>query len=83
MTKYCFNVRDFTKRGYEACFGIKLGNQDNGVPPFWAIFLFQLAWVLDFCLRVKCWEIQNIFDIEPRLDPATPPAFLNRTPLNS
>jgi len=29
MAKYCFNVRDFTKRAYEAYFGIKLGDQDK------------------------------------------------------
>ena len=48
-------------------------------PPFWVIFYFQLAWVFDFCLRMKYWEMQNFFEIEPRLDPASS-AFLNRTP---
>ena len=29
MAKYRLNVRDFTKRAYEAYFGMKLGNQDK------------------------------------------------------
>ena len=29
MAKYRFNVRNFTKRAYEAYFGIKLGDQDK------------------------------------------------------
>ena len=33
MTKYRFNVRDFTKRAYEAYFGIKLGDQDKSQAP--------------------------------------------------
>ena len=33
MAKYRFNVRDFTKRAYEAYFGMKLGDQDK----FWAL----------------------------------------------
>ena len=33
MTKYCFNVRDFTKRAYEAYFGMKLGEQDKSWTP--------------------------------------------------
>ena len=28
-----FNVRDFTKRAYEAYFGVKLGNQDKQSAP--------------------------------------------------
>ena len=49
--------------------------------PFGVIFQFQLAWVLDFCLEPKKWEIHNFFDIGPRLDTA-PGAFLNRAPSN-
>ena len=33
--------------------------------PFWVILEFQLAWVLDFCLWPKKWEIQNFFEIGP------------------
>ena len=29
MAKYRFNMRDFTKRAYEAYFGMKLGDQDK------------------------------------------------------
>ena len=29
MAKYQFNVKDFTKRAYEAYFGMKLGDQDK------------------------------------------------------
>ena len=32
MAKYRFNVRDFTRRAYEAYFGMKLGDQDK----YWA-----------------------------------------------
>ena len=33
MTKNRFNVRDFTKRGYKAYFGMKLGDQDKSWAP--------------------------------------------------
>ena len=33
MAKYQFNVKDFTKRAYEAYFGMKLGNQDKSWAP--------------------------------------------------
>ena len=33
LVKYRFNVRDFTKRAYEAYFGIKLGDQDKSWAP--------------------------------------------------
>ena len=33
MAKYRFSVRDFTKRVYEAYFGIKLGDEDKS----WAL----------------------------------------------
>ena len=33
MAKYRFNVRDFTKRAYEAYFGMKLGDQDKSWTP--------------------------------------------------
>ena len=33
MAKYRFNVRDFTKRTYEAYFGMKLGDQDKSWAP--------------------------------------------------
>ena len=48
---------------------------------FGVIFQFQLAWVLDFCIEPKKWEIQFFFEIGPRLDTA-PRAFLNRAPSN-
>ena len=47
--------------------------------PFRVILEFQLAWVLDFCLWPKKWEIQNVFEIGPHLHIA-PGAFLNRAP---
>ena len=31
--KHCFNVRDFTKRAYEAYFGMKLEDQDKQWAP--------------------------------------------------
>ena len=49
--------------------------------PFRVIFYFQLARVLGFCLEPKKWEIQNFFEIRPRLDTA-PGAFLNCAPSN-
>ena len=33
MAKYRFNVKDFTKRAYEAYFGMKLGDQDKSWAP--------------------------------------------------
>ena len=33
MAKYRFNVRDFTKRAYEAYFGMKLGDQGKSWAP--------------------------------------------------
>ena len=33
MAKYRFNVKDFTKRAYEAYFGMKLGDQDKSPAP--------------------------------------------------
>ena len=33
MAKYWFNVIDFTKRAYEAYFGMKLGDQDKSWAP--------------------------------------------------
>ena len=33
MAKYRFNVRDFTKRAYEAYFGMKLGDQNKSWAP--------------------------------------------------
>ena len=47
--------------------------------PFRVILEFRLAWVLDFCLWPKKWEIQNVFEIGPYL-PTAPGAFLNRAP---
>jgi len=53
----------------------------NRADPFRANFLFHLAWVINFCLRSKYWEIQNFFEIGPHLDPA-PTAFLFQFPPN-
>ena len=50
--------------------------------PFWVILEFQLAWVLDFCLRPKKWENQNLFEIRLHLH-IVPGAFLNRAPQNT
>ena len=33
LEKYCFNVRDFTKKAYKAYFGIKLGDQVKSCAP--------------------------------------------------
>ena len=33
IAKYRFNVRDFTKRAYEAYFGMKLGDQEKSWTP--------------------------------------------------
>ena len=33
MAKYRFNARDFIKRAYEACFGMKSGDQDKSWAP--------------------------------------------------
>ena len=52
---------------------------DTRVPPFWVIFQFQLAWVLDFCLRMKHWKIQIFFEIELRLDPAPLPSSFSKS----
>ena len=38
--------------------------------------------MLDFCLEPKKWEIQNFFEIGPRLDTA-PGAFFELRPLKS
>ena len=37
--------------------------------------------MLDFCLEPKKWDIQNFFEIGPRLDTA-PGSFLNHAPSN-
>ena len=52
---------------------------DSRADTFRIILEFQLAWVLDFHLWPKKWEIQNFFEIGPHLHTA-PKAFLNRTP---
>ena len=49
--------------------------------PISVILEFQLAWVLDFCLWPKKWEIRKFFEIGPHLLTA-PAAFLNRAPKN-
>ena len=54
----------------------------NRADPFWVILEFQLAWVYDFCLWPKKWEIQNFFEIGPHLHTA-PGVFLNRAPQNT
>ena len=48
---------------------------------FRVILEFQLAWVLNFCLWQKTWEIQIFFKNGPHL-PTAPGAFLTRTSKN-
>ena len=38
----------------------------NKADPFRFIVEFQLAWVLDFSLWPKNWDIQNFFEIGPQ-----------------
>ena len=49
----------------------------NRAGPFRDILEFQLAWVLNFCIWQKKWEIQTFCEIGPHLLTA-PEAILDR-----